>query len=127
MSLLEKLWDDTLAGPRPENGLGKLRKKPSSNLGSGSDNKPPPDGARAEVRVTRSIMIVKPPHIINNPDGTPPASPAASPAGTPPVSPFASAGREAFKLMRRKSLSDAYEKQAAKKGEGIRRPPFNDV
>jgi hypothetical protein len=26
MGLLDQLWDDTVAGPRPENGLGKLRK-----------------------------------------------------------------------------------------------------
>lgn len=26
MGLLDQLWDDTLAGPRPESGLGKLRK-----------------------------------------------------------------------------------------------------
>lgn len=27
MSLLNKLWDDTIAGPPPEKGLGKLRKQ----------------------------------------------------------------------------------------------------
>ncbi|KAI9084771.1 hypothetical protein K1719_033177 [Acacia pycnantha] len=26
MGLLDQLWDDTVAGPRPDNGLGKLRK-----------------------------------------------------------------------------------------------------
>lgn len=26
MGLLDHLWDDTVAGPRPDNGLGKLRK-----------------------------------------------------------------------------------------------------
>ena len=26
MVLLEKLWDDVVAGPQPERGLGKLRK-----------------------------------------------------------------------------------------------------
>lgn len=30
MGLLDKLWDDTLAGPRPESGLGKLRKNAST-------------------------------------------------------------------------------------------------
>lgn len=29
MGLLDKLWDDTLAGPRPESGLGRLRKHSS--------------------------------------------------------------------------------------------------
>lgn len=26
MGLLDKLWDDTVAGPRPDTGLGRLRK-----------------------------------------------------------------------------------------------------
>jgi template-activating factor I len=40
MGLLDHLWDDTVAGPRPENGLGKLRKhhtfsfRPSSGNGT---------------------------------------------------------------------------------------------
>ncbi|KAI0529706.1 hypothetical protein KFK09_002263 [Dendrobium nobile] len=29
MVLLEKLWDDVLAGPQPDRGLGKLRRKAS--------------------------------------------------------------------------------------------------
>ncbi|MQL77324.1 hypothetical protein Taro_009736 [Colocasia esculenta] len=29
MGLLDKLWDDTVAGPRPDSGLGKLRKFPT--------------------------------------------------------------------------------------------------
>ncbi|KAG2540891.1 hypothetical protein PVAP13_9NG587600 [Panicum virgatum] len=28
MGLLDKLWDDTVAGPRPDTGLGRLRKQP---------------------------------------------------------------------------------------------------
>nr|ABB72822.1 Drm3-like protein-like protein [Solanum tuberosum] len=40
MSLLDKLWDDTVAGPLPDSGLGKLRKystfSPRSNSGKGS-------------------------------------------------------------------------------------------
>ncbi|KAL4203408.1 hypothetical protein AMTRI_Chr01g127760 [Amborella trichopoda] len=49
MALLDKLWDDTLARPQLENGLSKL-KKPVSR----------PSLAKAN-RVTRNIMIVKPP------------------------------------------------------------------
>jgi hypothetical protein len=29
MGLLDKLWDDTVAGPRPDTGLGRLRKQPA--------------------------------------------------------------------------------------------------
>lgn len=42
------------------------------------------DSAEDPVRVTRSIMIVKPPGF-QSPSGSAPASPAGS---TPPVSPF---------------------------------------
>ncbi|KAI9382987.1 hypothetical protein POPTR_013G014900v4 [Populus trichocarpa] len=118
MSLLDHLWDDTVAGPLPENGLGKLRKKPSYGLRSNSGKES--DGSGGSVmrsyggeatteetkKVTRSIMIVRPPGYQNNgSSATPPASPAGS---TPPVSPF-SGSRESFRF-RRRSTSDAYEK-----------------
>ncbi|GAV65646.1 Auxin_repressed domain-containing protein [Cephalotus follicularis] len=119
MSLLDQLWDDTVAGPRPETGLGKLRKQSTFSLRSNSTKESDGGSVRtdgdessdASVRVTRSIMIVKPP-------GYQSASPPASPAGsTPPVSPF-SGSRELHRF-RRRSTSDAYEKA----GEvGPRRP-----
>ncbi|KAL4580512.1 hypothetical protein LXL04_016708 [Taraxacum kok-saghyz] len=88
MSLLNTLWDDILAGPPPDKGLGKLRKQ-SSNLSfrSLSSDKAESETAGNSVvdsmRVTRSIMIAKPERTLSD---TPPASPAGS---TPPVSPFA--------------------------------------
>ncbi|KAK3200638.1 hypothetical protein Dsin_024053 [Dipteronia sinensis] len=90
MSLLDQLWDDTVAGPRPENGLGKLRKQTSLGLRSSSGKEADSGNVRSfddsssldVTRVTRSIMIVKPP-------GYQTSSPPVSPAGsTPPVSPF---------------------------------------
>nr|ABQ44282.1 auxin-repressed protein [Sesbania drummondii] len=36
MVLLEKLWDDIVAGPQPERGLGKLRKLHVKDDGEGS-------------------------------------------------------------------------------------------
>ncbi|KAE9458961.1 hypothetical protein C3L33_09125, partial [Rhododendron williamsianum] len=93
MSLLDQLWDDTIAGPRPDKGLGKLRKQPTFTLRALSSGKESDGGSAEEgVRVTRSIMIVKPPGVTQN--DSPPVSPAGStspvsPAGsTPPVSPF---------------------------------------
>ncbi|XP_059652383.1 dormancy-associated protein homolog 3-like isoform X1 [Cornus florida] len=93
MSLLDQLWDDTVAGPRPENGLGKLRKYPTFSFRSSSGKEIPEaegvmvrsygdDAAAERIRVTRSITIVKPQ---GNPNGSPPISPASS---SPPVSPF---------------------------------------
>ncbi|XP_022145894.1 dormancy-associated protein homolog 3-like isoform X2 [Momordica charantia] len=111
MGLLDQLWDDTLAGPRPDSGLGKLRKQPtfSSRSTSGKESnaesaKSYEEGASSEetIRVSRRIMIVKPPGYQY---GSPPVSAAGS--ATPPQSPFS--GRESFRF-RRRSTSDAYEK-----------------
>ncbi|KAL8028925.1 hypothetical protein ABFX02_14G194600 [Erythranthe guttata] len=126
MGLLDQLWDDTLAGPPPDTGLGKLRKYGTFSFRSNSgketeavDNRRSfgEEAAAAEdaVRVTRSIMIVKPPPQLNLKD-SPPDSPAGS---TPPASPFAGGGREAFRF-RRRSASFAYERA---NGVGPRSPP----
>ncbi|KAH1195880.1 Dormancy-associated 3 [Glycine soja] len=90
MGLLDHLWDDTVAGPRPENGLGKLRKhhtftfRPSSGKETegGSVRSYGDESSEEATRVTRSIMIVKPPGYQS---GSPPVSPAGS---TTPISPF---------------------------------------
>ncbi|XP_024191590.1 dormancy-associated protein homolog 3 isoform X2 [Rosa chinensis] len=93
MGLLDQLWDDTVAGPRPDIGLGKLRKTQSlglrSNSGKGVDGgsaRSYGEGSTEEAaKVTRSIMIVKPPGYGSAGSDSTPASPAGS---TPPVSPF---------------------------------------
>ncbi|KAK4748791.1 hypothetical protein SAY87_015377 [Trapa incisa] len=89
MGLLDQLWDDTVAGPPPDTGLGKLRKLKTFGSGSNSpkescgNTKAHCDQLPSEpVRITRSITIIKPPGY--QPGSTPP-SPAGS---TPPVSPF---------------------------------------
>ncbi|KAJ0243246.1 hypothetical protein HA466_0204530 [Hirschfeldia incana] len=81
MGLLDHLWDDTVAGPLPENGLGKLRKhhtfsfRPSSGNDK-SDVRPyGGDSPEEAVKVTRSIMIIKPPGYQG---GSAPVSPAGS-------------------------------------------------
>ncbi|KAI7980770.1 hypothetical protein LOK49_Contig107G00012 [Camellia lanceoleosa] len=113
MSLLDQLWDDTVAGPRPENGLGKLRKQHTFTVRPSKESEG--GGAEEGMRVTRSIMILKPPPTQN---GSPPVSPAGS---TPPVSPFAGGSREAYRF-RRRSISDVYEK-ANGIGPRSRTPP----
>ncbi|KAK6911599.1 Dormancy/auxin associated protein [Dillenia turbinata] len=125
MGLLDKLWDDTVAGPRPENGLGKLRKHSTfafrsisgKEMDGGSPRSYGEDGSEEAMRVTRTIMIKKPPGYQN---GSPPVSPAGS---TPPVSPFSGGGRESFRF-RRKSTSDAIEK-ASGVGPRSSPPPYN--
>lgn len=57
MGFLHKIWDETLAGPAPETGLGKLRKYHSFS-GTRSQLSPAVNGAD-DVVVTRSIMILK--------------------------------------------------------------------
>ncbi|XP_042463967.1 dormancy-associated protein homolog 3-like [Zingiber officinale] len=139
MGLLDKLWDDTLAGPRPDSGLSRLRKPPSFCFSSSSSSSPgvvspvgaaTPTAAAAaaaavragnggegisvitgpqtgeETRVTRSIMIKRPPGWSSPGSGTPPSSPASS---TPPPSPFAGAG--GAQRFRRKSMSDSMERR----------------
>ncbi|RRT76847.1 hypothetical protein B296_00012005, partial [Ensete ventricosum] len=82
MGLLDQLWDDTVAGPRPETVLGRLRKHSSFGLRSNTTTKvdgcggDEAEGAAAigvggsrgsegggeevDVRVTRSIMMKRP-------------------------------------------------------------------
>ncbi|XP_051145593.1 dormancy-associated protein homolog 3-like [Andrographis paniculata] len=124
MGLLDHLWDDTVAGPPPDSGLGKLRKNATFTFRTSSGKESSDvlsnrksfgeEAAAAEdaVKVTRSIMIVKP-----NQKDSPPVSPAGS---TPPVSPFAGGGgRDQAYRFRRRSASFAYEKA---NGVGPRSP-----
>ncbi|BAF11989.2 Os03g0342900 [Oryza sativa Japonica Group] len=120
MGLLDKLWDDTVAGPRPDTGLGRLRKHAAARPAAVKINGPttPAGAEEAPVKVTRSIMIKRPagyPASPRSAASTPPASPAGS---TPPISPFAGAGGR----FRRKSSSDAYER--ATPGTTSHPPPF---
>ncbi|XP_057550758.1 dormancy-associated protein homolog 3-like isoform X2 [Amaranthus tricolor] len=122
MSLLEKLWDDTIAGPHPDSGLGRLRKfntfnnrttsskeMEGGNIGrssyGGDGTISGVDNQEEAMKVTRKIMIVKPPGY-NQGAGSAPTSPAGS---TPPQSPFSGSRSGAFRF-RRRSTSDANEK-----------------
>ncbi|KAH1033118.1 hypothetical protein J1N35_045292 [Gossypium stocksii] len=126
MGLLDQLWDDTVAGPRPDNGLGKLRKHSTFTFRSNSSKESDGGSVRSyndetpeeTTKVTRTIMIVKSPRYQS---GSPPVSPAES---TPPVSPFSGGNRESYRF-RRRSTSDAYEK--GKEGGGRSLAPPYDV
>jgi len=89
MGLLDQLWDDTVAGPRPDHGLGKLRKYASfspSSTSAASGAAPggvPSANVAAAPAVTRSITILRPPALsVTSPrseSGSAPSSPASAP------------------------------------------------
>ncbi|XP_048595192.1 dormancy-associated protein homolog 3-like isoform X1 [Brassica napus] len=124
MGILDHLWDDTVAGPRPENGLGKLRKHHTFSFrpSSGNDQSDGGDSPEEALKVTRSIMIIKPPGYQG---GSAPVSPAGS---TPPVSPFSAnaGGKEPFRF-RRRSTSDAFEKGPGSENGPRNSPPTYGV
>ncbi|KAF9621249.1 hypothetical protein IFM89_018334 [Coptis chinensis] len=116
MSLLDHLWDDTVAGPQPEHGLGKLRKfhtfsssqNSTKELEVGNGKSYGDDLKEEAMKVTRRIMIIKP----AQGNGSPPISPAGS--STPPVSPFSGGGRgESISRFRRRSMSDVFERRGS--------------
>lgn len=84
MGLLDQLWDETVAGPPPDDGLGKLRRYSSFSPYSSSA------AAAADVApaVTPSIPIARPPSLSVPSVGS--SSVPSSPASAP-VSPFAAA------------------------------------
>ncbi|CAN4098558.1 unnamed protein product [Withania somnifera] len=102
MGFLQKLWDETLAGPAPESGLEKLRKYNSFAGWSSSSAPPSPTkfgyhnhGGRATddlIPVSRSITILRSNSITGRCGNTTPDSVSApsSPAfSSPSNSPFA--------------------------------------
>ncbi|CAN6204554.1 unnamed protein product [Urochloa humidicola] len=119
MGLLDQLWDDTVAGPRPDSGLGKLRKYASFSPSSSSYQVPaaaaaaPPPGAEgaggavaAPPPVTRSITMLRPSalSVATSPRSESSSAPS-SPASGAPDSPFGSATTpkgEGWKKLRRK-------------------------
>nr|ACF79502.1 unknown [Zea mays]ACR38130.1 unknown [Zea mays] len=93
MGLLDQLWDETVAGPRPDSGLGKLRKYSSFSPSSSSSSSilaPAPAPAPA---VTRSITIARPPSL--SVESYSSSSVPSSPASTPD-SPLAAGGLPLF-------------------------------
>ncbi|XP_034695196.1 dormancy-associated protein homolog 4 isoform X1 [Vitis riparia] len=107
MGFLDKLWDETVAGPPPETGLGKLRKYKSL-----SASRSPPIINPDEVQVTRSITILKTNSSFRNfsPDSVSvPNSPAGSSAPESPFTPGTPTGD--YKTdARRKAALEAFER-----------------
>nr|CAB3483138.1 unnamed protein product [Digitaria exilis] len=115
MGLLEQLWDETVAGPRPESGLGRLRKYSSFSPSSSSSlapaaavTAPAADAAAAPPpAVTRSITIARPPSLSvdQSPRGESYSSSVPSSPASAPDSPFATATTpkaDSWRRLRRK-------------------------
>ncbi|KAL1551790.1 dormancy-associated protein 4-like isoform X1 [Salvia divinorum] len=103
MGFLHKLWDETLAGPPPDAGLGKLRKYNSFSAARSASALPHFDDNQA--RITRSITVVRRDALRNlnlNVDVGSPSTPSSTASSTPssPFSPNSPGGN--FKKWLRK-------------------------
>ncbi|KAL2516491.1 Dormancy/auxin associated family protein [Forsythia ovata] len=114
MGFLHKLWDETLAGPTPDSGLGKLRKYNSLSADSRSAAVPPsvviPPPLDDQIPISRSITIIRTNSgsLGNLNTSLDSGSALTSPAGSStPTSPFSPStpGGNFKKLTRRKSTS----------------------
>nr|KAJ0213926.1 hypothetical protein LSAT_V11C400193500 [Lactuca sativa] len=75
MGFLHNLWDETLAGPTPDSGIGKLRKYKSLRVRSGSNIDP--SNADDISPVSRSITILRSNSLSASSDsGSSPSSPS---------------------------------------------------
>ncbi|GAY60356.1 hypothetical protein CUMW_201380 [Citrus unshiu] len=119
MGFLHKLWDETLAGPTPDSGLGKLRKYDSfSSSSSSSASRPRPVVADHDhVVISRSITILRTNANSNfrNLSGDPGSAPD-SPSGScssprTPLTPGTPPG-DFKRFTRRKPLAQALEERA---------------
>ncbi|XP_057797081.1 dormancy-associated protein homolog 4-like isoform X2 [Salvia miltiorrhiza] len=123
MGLLDKLWDETLAGPTPDSGLGKLRKYNSFSARSASapppDLVPPPpiNKVSPSIPVPRSD-IANYRNLTVSVDSPPlPSSPSCSATPTSPFTPNTPGG-SFKKLTRRKSATAALPNSVAKSPTG---------
>jgi len=135
--LLDKLWDDTVAGPRPENGLGKLRKTGSTISAMATPFAPGAEEALRKLtehranaefqrsndeksQVTQSIIIIKSPSYYRSLSLDTPLSPAAS---SPPISPSSLTPRERESPWRSNKYTNNVPGAAKKRSEKSPKEP----
>ncbi|PIN09564.1 hypothetical protein CDL12_17865 [Handroanthus impetiginosus] len=115
MGFLHKLWDETLAGPTPDTGLGKLRKYNSFSAARSSAAPPldvtvPSHDDNQLIPISRSITVVRSEahRNLNVSVGSPsvPSSPVGSSAPSSPFSP-STPGGNFKKFTRRKTTAGA--------------------
>ncbi|KAG8380200.1 hypothetical protein BUALT_Bualt07G0168700 [Buddleja alternifolia] len=116
MGFLHKLWDETLAGPTPDTGLGKLRKYNSFSATRSAAAPPlsgvaPPPPDDDHIPISRSITVVRRDghRNLNVSDGSSsePSSPAGSTAPSSPFSPTTPGGN--FKKFTRRKSTKAWQ------------------
>ncbi|KAL2934467.1 Dormancy-associated protein-like protein 4 [Bienertia sinuspersici] len=103
MSFLDKLWDETLAGPAPEKGVSSKLNKYKSSSAVRSQNDPIDDTRYHDdldqtVGISRSITILRPKNLTVE-TGSGSESAASSPCTpTGPTSPFSLGERETMSM-----------------------------
>ncbi|XP_021720414.1 dormancy-associated protein homolog 4-like isoform X1 [Chenopodium quinoa] len=120
MGFLDRLWDETLAGPAPDKGLGKLRKYKSLSAARSPDHPIVTNTTRYQdhdrrddhdqtVPVSRSITILRTKSLTVEP-GFAASSPSSTSSG--PSSPFSPAGKSPDmkrRMMRKKPTFEPSE------------------
>ncbi|KAI3463203.1 hypothetical protein Pfo_019866 [Paulownia fortunei] len=125
MEFLDKLWDETLAGPTPDSGLGKLRKYKSFSASSAAAAPPrvvsPLQDDNHPIPVSGGITVLRssahPSLSVSVDSPSVPSSPSVSSAPSSPFSP-SSPGVNFKKLTRRKSTSAALPNSESKSPTG---------
>ncbi|KAL1559185.1 dormancy-associated protein 4-like [Salvia divinorum] len=125
MGLLDKLWDETLAGPTPDSGLGKLRKYNSFSARSSATQPPDPATPPPINKVSPSIPVPRSGindyrNLTVSVDSPPlPSPPSCSSTPTSPFTPNTPGATGNFKkLTRRKSATAALPNSVAKSPTG---------
>uniref|UniRef100_A0A7N0TJH1 Uncharacterized protein n=1 Tax=Kalanchoe fedtschenkoi TaxID=63787 RepID=A0A7N0TJH1_KALFE len=77
MGFLDSLWDETVAGPAPESGAGKLRKYNSLSAMQ-MQQQLSHAGSAAEAPISRRITVLRHNSVSNNLFTEPPGSPTGS-------------------------------------------------
>ncbi|VAH98332.1 unnamed protein product [Triticum turgidum subsp. durum] len=121
MGLLDQLWDETVAGPRPDHGLGRLRKYSSFSTST-------PAAADVAPAVTRSITIARPPSL-SLPSGesnSVPSSPASGPDSPLAAATSSTARVDGWRAFRPKSNMANVDVVQAEATVGPRSPTVYD-
>ncbi|KAK9734422.1 hypothetical protein RND81_04G138700 [Saponaria officinalis] len=114
MGFLDKLWDETLAGPAPEKGLGRFRKynslsavrspnHPMVNAASRYDDH---RGDDQTVQVSRCIKILRPKNLSVEP-GSGSSTPSSGPSS--PFSPESTRDPDVKRFSRKKQTLDSMD------------------